>query len=104
MVNECFKLEKITEAVEIFHKVVGTVSDPQLCYRNLITRFCEQGMLSEAERCFADMCSKKYFVPGLPTYRAMRDAYVKEVRVSDALKTINQTLDASLTYIAKKAF
>ncbi|CAA7050712.1 unnamed protein product [Microthlaspi erraticum] len=104
MVNECFKLGKITEAVEIFRKAVGTLTNPQLCYRNMITRFCEQGMLSEAERCFAEMCSKNYLVPDLPAYRTMRDAYVKEVRVRDALKTLNQTVDASLTYIAKKAF
>ncbi|KAF2579157.1 hypothetical protein F2Q70_00008862 [Brassica cretica] len=64
MVNECFKLGKISEAVEIFHKSVGTVSDPpQLCYRNLITRFCERDLLSEAEQFFAEMCSKKFFSP-----------------------------------------
>ncbi|KFK37331.1 hypothetical protein AALP_AA4G242800 [Arabis alpina] len=102
MVNECFKLGQISEATEIFHKVIGTISDPQLCYRNMITRFCKQGMLSEAERYFAEMCSKKYLVPDVPTYRTMRDAYVKEARVSDALKIMNGTLDACLTYIAKK--
>ncbi|CAL9237033.1 unnamed protein product, partial [Arabidopsis halleri] len=82
MVNECFKLGHVSEAIKIFHKVVGTISDPQLCYRNMITRFCEHGMLSDAERYFADMCSKKYLVPDVPTYRTMMDAYVKEVRVS----------------------
>lgn len=102
MVNECFKLGHVSEAIEIFHKVVGTISDPQLCYRNMITRFCEHGMLSDAERYFADMCSKKYLVPDVPTYRTMMDAYVKEVRVSDARKTVNQTLYACLTYIAKQ--
>ncbi|KAF3585494.1 hypothetical protein F2Q69_00031796 [Brassica cretica] len=102
MVNECFKLGKISEAVEIFHKSVGTVSYPQLCYRNLITKFCEQDLLSEAEQFFAEMCSKKFFRPDVPTYRTMMDAYVKRGRVSDAVKTVNQTLDASLTYIAKK--
>lgn len=102
MVDECFKLGKISEAVEIFHKSVGTVSHPQLAYRNLITRFCEQDLLSEAEQFFAEMCSKKFFLPDVPTYRTMMDAYVKKGRVSDAVKTVNQTLDASLTYIAKK--
>ncbi|KAG2332088.1 hypothetical protein Bca52824_003268 [Brassica carinata] len=93
MVNECFKLGKISEAVEIFHKAVGTISYPQLCYRNLIARFCEQDLLSKAERCFAEMCSKKFLLPNVPTYRMMKDAF----RVSDAIKTVNQTLDASLT-------
>ncbi|CAN6808299.1 unnamed protein product [Brassica oleracea] len=102
MVNECFKLGKISEAVEIFHKSVGTVSYPQLCYRNLITKFCEQDLLSEAEQFFAEMCSKKFFRPDVPTYRTMMDAYVKKGRISDAVKIVNQTLDASLTYIAKK--
>lgn len=102
MVDECFKLGKISEAVEIFHKSVGTVSHPQLAYRNLITRFCEQDLLSEAEQFFAEMCSKKFFLPDVPTYRTMMDAYVKKGRVSDAVKTVNQTLDASLNYIAKK--
>lgn len=102
MVDECFKLGKISEAVEIFHKSVGTVSHPQLAYRNLITKFCEQDLLSEAEQFFAEMCSKKFFLPDVPTYRTMMDAYVKKGRVSDAVKTVNQTLDASLNYIAKK--
>ncbi|KAL0711361.1 hypothetical protein Bca4012_018339 [Brassica carinata] len=101
MVNECFKLGKISEAVEIFHKAVGTISHPQLCYRNLIARFCEQDLLSEAELCLAEMCSTKFLLPDVPTY-GMKDAFVKKGRVSDAVKTVNQTLDDSLTYIAKK--
>ncbi|KAL1223607.1 Pentatricopeptide repeat-containing protein [Cardamine amara subsp. amara] len=101
MVNECFNLGQINEAMQIFCNVVGTISDPELCYRNVITKFCEQGMLSEAERCFAEMCSKKYLVPDVPTYRTMMDAYVKKVRINNARKTLNQTLDVCLTYIAK---
>ncbi|XP_010418724.1 PREDICTED: pentatricopeptide repeat-containing protein At1g10270-like [Camelina sativa] len=102
MVNECFKLGHVSQAINIFHKIVGTISDPQLCYRNMITRFCEHGMLSDAERFFADMCSENYLVPDVPTYRTMMDAYVKELRISDARKTVNQTLDACLTYISKQ--
>lgn len=41
MVNECFKFGKISEVVEIFYKFVGIVSYLQLCYRNLIIKFCE---------------------------------------------------------------
>ncbi|VVB09177.1 unnamed protein product [Arabis nemorensis] len=101
MVNECFKIGKVGEAIQIFDKLVGTSEDPQLCYRNMITRLCEQGMLSEAERFFAQMCSQNHLVPDVPTYRTMTDAYVKADRVSDARKNLNQTLDACLTFTSK---
>ena len=50
MVNECFANSRFKEAVNTFKRVGNTVNDSQLCYRNIISRFCEQGMLSS--RCF----------------------------------------------------
>ncbi|XP_010418613.1 PREDICTED: pentatricopeptide repeat-containing protein At1g10270-like [Camelina sativa] len=56
MVNECFKLGEISEAIKTFDKVKTVEDDEsQLCYANILARLCEQGMLPEAETYFAEM-------------------------------------------------
>ncbi|KAL1060748.1 hypothetical protein V6Z11_1Z073500 [Gossypium hirsutum] len=85
MVNECFKLGNIEEAIKTFKKV-GTKpgSKPFAMdvagYNNIITRFCEHGMLSEAEKFFQELCGKS-LSPDVPMYRTMIDAYLKAERM-----------------------
>ncbi|KAH0933152.1 hypothetical protein HID58_010269 [Brassica napus] len=66
---------------------------------NIISRFCEQGMmLSEAGAFFEDMCSKQFIIP---TYRILLDAYANGSRFDDAERMANLTVDANLKCIAK---
>ncbi|KAG2295937.1 hypothetical protein Bca4012_002638 [Brassica carinata] len=101
MVNECFANSRFKEAVNTFKRVGNTVNDSQLCYRNIISRFCEQGMLSEAGAFFEDMCSKQFIIPDIPTYRILLDAYANRSRFDDAERIANLTVDANLKCIAK---
>ncbi|EFH56436.1 predicted protein [Arabidopsis lyrata subsp. lyrata] len=101
MVNECFRNSRFNEAVDTFQRVVTTINGSQLCYRNIISRFCEQGMLSEAENFFEDMCSKQFIIPDIPTYRLLLDAYANAARFDDAVRMVNLTVDANLKCIAK---
>ncbi|KAG2295926.1 hypothetical protein Bca4012_002645 [Brassica carinata] len=101
MVNECFANSRIDEAVNTFHRVGTNVNVSQLCYRNIISRFCEQGMLSEAGAFFEDMCSKQFIIPDIPTYRILLDAYANGSRFDDAQRMANLTVDANLKCIAK---
>ena len=77
------------------------MNDSQLCYRNIISRFCEQGMLSEAGAFFEDMCSKQFIIPDIPIYRIFFDAYANGSRFDDAERMANLTVDANLKCIAK---
>nr|VDC80503.1 unnamed protein product [Brassica rapa] len=101
MVNECFANSRFKEAVNTFQRVGNTVNDLQLCYRNIISRFCEQGMLSEAGAFFEDMCSKQFIIPDIPTYRILLDAYANGSRFDDAERMANLTVDSNLKCIAK---
>lgn len=99
MVRECFEEGRFREGIETFYKVKAKVGSLKaLDYRNVITRCCEQGMLSEAECFFAEMSSGKCLDVSLD--RAMMDAYVKAGRVEDALQTANNMVDAYLTRLA----
>ncbi|KAL1103639.1 hypothetical protein V6Z11_D04G013100 [Gossypium hirsutum] len=83
MVNECFKLGNIEEAIKTFKKV-GTKpgSKPFAMdvagYNNIITRFCEHGMLSEAEKFFQELCG----------------------RVDDALRSFTKMVETGLRVVA----
>lgn len=68
---------------------------------NIISRFCEQGMLSEAESFFEEMRSKQFIVPDIPTYRLLLDAYANTGRFDDAERMVNLSVDANLKCIAK---
>lgn len=98
VVDECFRNSELSKAVDTFQRV-GTSS--QLCYRNIISRFCKQGMLSEAETLFEEMCSKHFIVPDIPTYRLLLDAYGNAARFDDAERIANLTIDANIKCVAK---
>ncbi|PPD91407.1 hypothetical protein GOBAR_DD11641 [Gossypium barbadense] len=96
MVNECFKLGNIEEAIKTYKKpfamdVAG--------YNNIITRFCEHGMLSVAEKFFQELCGKS-LTPDVPMYRTMIDAYLKAERVDDALRSFTKMVETGLRVVA----
>ncbi|CAF2051509.1 pentatricopeptide repeat-containing protein At1g10270 [Brassica rapa] len=105
MVNECFKMGEFNEAIETFKKVGrNPTSRPfvmdYLGYSNIVTRFCEHGMLPEAERFFAESVGKS-LPPDAPSHRAMIDAYLKAERVEDAVKMLNRMVDVNLRVVAE---
>ncbi|OIV96251.1 hypothetical protein TanjilG_14928 [Lupinus angustifolius] len=104
MVNECFKHGKFMEALATFRKV-GTKSNSKPFamdvggYNNIIARFCENGMLLEAETLFQELCSKS-LSPDVPTHRTLIDAYLKMEMIDDALRVLNRMVDAGLRVVA----
>ncbi|XP_054814546.1 pentatricopeptide repeat-containing protein At1g10270 isoform X2 [Prosopis cineraria] len=104
MVNECFKLGKISEALSTFKKVGTRANSKPFAmdvagYNNIISRCCENGMLSEAETLFEELCSKS-LSPDVPTHRTLIEAYLKMERIDDALRVFNRMVDAGLRVVA----
>ncbi|XP_010475886.1 PREDICTED: pentatricopeptide repeat-containing protein At1g10270-like [Camelina sativa] len=104
MVNECFKMGEFDEAINTFKKVGSKpTSKPFVMdyvgYCNIVTRFCEQGMLTEAERFFSEGVSKG-LPADAPSHRAMIDAYLKAERIDDAVKMLNRMVDVNLRVVA----
>ncbi|KAL0794606.1 hypothetical protein Bca101_065983 [Brassica carinata] len=104
MVNECFKMGQFEEAVDTFQKVGRKLTSRPFVmdyvgYCNIVTRFCEHGMLPEAERFFAEGVSKS-LPPDAPSHRAMIDAYLKAERIEDALRMLNRMVDVNLRVVA----
>lgn len=96
MVRECFEEGRFREGIETFYKVKAKVGSLKpLDYSNVITKCCEQGMLSEAECLLAELSDRNF-----STYRPMMDAYVKAGRVDDALQTANDMVDVHLKFLA----
>ncbi|KAL1198333.1 Pentatricopeptide repeat-containing protein [Cardamine amara subsp. amara] len=62
---------------------------------NIIARFCERGLASEAEALLVEMSS-----PDVATFRALTDAYVRNGRVDDAVRVFNKMVDSSLRMVA----
>lgn len=62
---------------------------------NIIARFCECGMASEAEALLVEMSS-----PDVATFRALIDAYVSSGRIDDAVRVFNKMVDSSLRMVA----
>ncbi|KAH0943630.1 hypothetical protein HID58_003267, partial [Brassica napus] len=54
MVNECFDVGRFGDAVNVFNKAKATLQYglPVEAYRNIITRLCKNGRLSDAETMF----------------------------------------------------
>ncbi|XP_020221146.1 pentatricopeptide repeat-containing protein At1g10270, partial [Cajanus cajan] len=104
MVNECFKLGNFEEALATFKKV-GTKPNSKpfamdvAGYNNIIARFCENGMLSQAETLFEELCSKS-LSPDVPTHRTLIEAYLRMERIDDALRVFNRMVDAGLRVVA----
>ncbi|KAH7522836.1 hypothetical protein JRO89_XSUnG0099500 [Xanthoceras sorbifolium] len=103
MVNECFKLGKFSEAIDTF-KRVGTHPKSKAFimdvagYNNIITRFCENEMLDEAEKLFGEM-STKSLPPDVTTFRTLIDAYLKVEKIDDALRLFNQMADSGMRVV-----
>ncbi|KFK35294.1 hypothetical protein AALP_AA5G266000 [Arabis alpina] len=99
MVDECFKLGHFEEAMDTF-KLGGSFV---ACYNNIIERFCERGMMSEAEGLFEEMLARKDLVLSsheAATFRSMINGYVKARRVDDAQRILKRMVDASLLKVA----
>ncbi|KAL1339796.1 hypothetical protein AAHE18_U066800 [Arachis hypogaea] len=104
MVNECFKLGKFAEALATFKKVGTRANSKPFAmdvagYNNIIARFCENGMLSEAETLFEELCSKS-LSPDVPTHRTLIEAYLTMERIDDALRVFHRMVDAGLRVVA----
>ncbi|MED6167226.1 Pentatricopeptide repeat-containing protein [Stylosanthes scabra] len=104
MVNECFKLGKFGEALGTFKKVGTRANSKPFAmdvagYNNIIARFCENGMLSEAETLFEELCSKS-LSPDVPTHRTLIEAYLKMERIDDALRIFHRMVDTGLRVVA----
>ncbi|PIA47102.1 hypothetical protein AQUCO_01400064v1 [Aquilegia coerulea] len=90
MVNECFRLGKVSEAIAVFRQI-GTEpgSKPfhmdMAGYNNLIGKLCENGVIEEAEKLFEEMQMKSVILD-YNTYRFIIEAYFKGERVDDALR------------------
>ncbi|CAL9236724.1 unnamed protein product [Arabidopsis halleri] len=102
MVNECFNMGRFDQAIQTFNKVKASKLNCAhvRCYRNIITRFYECGMLLEAERFFEEFCLDKLAHPDVSIYTTMIDAYLKAGRTVDALRMSNRMVDAFLGQVA----
>ncbi|GAB2283878.1 Pentatricopeptide repeat-containing protein At1g10270 [Dionaea muscipula] len=103
MVNECFKLGKFSEAVETFRKVGTKVASKPFAmdvagYTNIVVKFCEHGMISEAENFFAELQGKS-LSPDVTGYKTLIDVYFKEHRIEDAVQMFKRMVDANLRVI-----
>ncbi|KAK3018489.1 hypothetical protein RJ639_003574 [Escallonia herrerae] len=103
MVNECFRLGKVSEAYEVFRKVGKTPKCKPFSmdlggYNNMITRYCELEMMDDATQMFAELCGKS-LSPDVTTYRTLIDAYFKMERIDDALQMYKKMVEAGLRVI-----
>ncbi|TMX05597.1 hypothetical protein EJD97_016344 [Solanum chilense] len=103
MVNECFRLGKVSEALETFKKVgKGLKTRPFAMdvagYNNMITKLSELEMMEEAEKYYMELCNKS-LSPDVTTYRTMIEAYVKMDNVEGTLEKYTKMVEAGLRVI-----
>nr|XP_016446016.1 PREDICTED: pentatricopeptide repeat-containing protein At1g10270-like isoform X2 [Nicotiana tabacum]XP_016446017.1 PREDICTED: pentatricopeptide repeat-containing protein At1g10270-like isoform X3 [Nicotiana tabacum] len=103
MVNECFRLGKVSEALETFKKVgKGLKTRPFAMdvagYNNMITRLSDLEMMEEAEKYYMELCNKS-LSPDVTTYRTMIEAYVKMENVEGTLEKYTKMVEAGLRVI-----
>ncbi|XP_010473142.1 PREDICTED: pentatricopeptide repeat-containing protein At1g10270-like [Camelina sativa] len=106
MVNECFKMGRFYAAIHTFkrvrpHKMKRQCQQQEKLYQNIIARFCEVGLLYEAERFFAEMRSLNTINPDVSSYTTLMDAYIKAGRVEDVVRISNQMIDHFLGHVAQ---
>lgn len=103
MVNECFKLGNVPEAVKVFKKS-GTKQGSKpfamdvAGYNNIIARFCENGMLSEADEFFVELSSKS-LTPDVTSYRTLIDAYLKVEKIQEVYVLFSKMVEVGLRVI-----
>lgn len=103
MVNECFKEGRISDAIGVFRKAgKGPKSKPFAMdtagYNNMITRYCENEMVEDAEVMYVELCGKS-LSPDVNTYRTLIDAYFKVKKVDEALQKYVKMVDVGLRVI-----
>ncbi|KAF8108531.1 hypothetical protein N665_0108s0066 [Sinapis alba] len=99
MVDECFDMGQCSQAIETYNK--ARAKNNFLADSYIITRCCENGMLSEAESLFADSHGLGFGVVDVAVFKTMIAAYLNAGRIDDALKTSNMLIDASLLEVSK---
>lgn len=105
MVNECFELGRFSDALNIFIKAKAKFDClPVGAYRNLITRFCRNGKLSEAENVFDILLKESFEEPDVATYTSLIHAYVEAGRAEDAVQTANKMISSTLQEATKMFF
>lgn len=92
MVNACFELGEFDKAVDTFKR--PELRRSSRCYGNIISRFCELGMMSEAQE------EDEYLRPDVPTFRSMINGYAKAGKVEDATNMLRKMVDATLRKVA----
>ncbi|XP_057470105.1 pentatricopeptide repeat-containing protein At1g10270-like [Actinidia eriantha] len=107
MVNDCFKLGKISEAFDVFKKAGKKAGSKPFAmdvagYNNIITRYCEHDMVEDAEKMFVELTSKS-LSPDVSTYRTLIDAYFKVGKIDDALQKYAKMVEAGLRVIPEYA-
>ncbi|KAL7237913.1 hypothetical protein ACSBR2_004087 [Camellia fascicularis] len=107
MVNECFKLGKISEAFDVFKKAGKKAGSKPFAmdvagYNNIITRYCEHEMMEDAEKMHVELSSKS-LSPDVNTYKTLIDAFFKVGRVDDALQKYSKMVEAGLRVIPEYA-
>lgn len=103
MVNECFRLGKVSEAMEVFSRVgKGAKSRPFAMdvagFNNMIARLCDVEKLEDAERYLVQLQSKS-LSPDVTTYRTFIDAYIKAEKVDETLEKYRMMVVAALRVI-----
>ncbi|OVA15099.1 Pentatricopeptide repeat [Macleaya cordata] len=98
MVNECFKLGKISEAMAVFRKT-GTKQGSKpyamdaACFNNIMGKLCEHGLVSDAEKLLQEIMQTKPVIQDFTTYKIFIEVYLKEDdRVDDAIQLFNEML------------
>lgn len=96
MVNECFESGRFSDALNTFIKTKTKLRYlPVGAYRNIITRFCRNGNLSEAENVFDELLKERFTKPDVATYTSLIHAYVEAGRAEDTVQTANKMQEAT---------
>ncbi|CAL1352514.1 unnamed protein product [Linum trigynum] len=104
MVNECFKEGKFAEAVDTFTKAgTNPKSRPFTMtvpgFNNIIMRFAENGMMTEAEQYFTTLMSRS-LAPDVTSFKILIEAYLKLERFDDALRIFDRMVESGLWVVA----
>ncbi|KAF9618421.1 hypothetical protein IFM89_001144 [Coptis chinensis] len=100
MVNEYFRLGKVSEALTVFRQVGKEKASKAFQmdgagYNNLLGRLCEHGMLEEAEKLFQEMVGKSVILD-YNTFRFLIEAYFKEERIDDVLQKFQMLVESNI--------